>query len=300
MSELLASICREISDFIPDTEKDLKTELGSILGTNNLSKSSTSVAKRPEKALNLCAAALSIIEMDDGSNEKTKEIISKIENYFSLQVRLTIRNKMEGIYIIVDPEATNKVDVYDMTKSSLEGGVKVVQYRDKLNDRATFLENCYQIKELCDQYNAAFVVNDAVDIAKLTEADFLHVGQSDMPVEEARRILKPSQCIGRSNGGVLESTESEEFGVDYLAVGAIYATSTMGKSARNPLGPSMITKVKSQTGLPIVAIGGITIENLPYVIQAGADSVCMVSAITMSEDPEAAARKLVNIWDTFK
>ena len=300
MTELLVSIGQEISDFIPDTEADLKTELGSIFSVNKLSKSRTAIAENPQKALSLCAAALSIIGIGDGSNEKAKDILSKIENYFSLQIRLSIRNKMNGIYIIVDPEATNKVDVYDMTKSSLEGGVKVVQYRDKLNDRAPFLENCYKIKELCDQYNAAFVVNDAVDIAKLTEADFLHVGQSDMPVEEARRILKPSQCIGRSNGGVLESTESEEFGVDYLAVGAIYPTSTMGKSARNPLGPSMITKVKSQTGLPIVAIGGITIENLPDVIQAGADSVCMVSAITMSEDPEASARELVNIWDIFK
>ena len=300
MTELLVSICQAISDIIPDTETDLRTELGSIFSANKLSKSKAAIAGNPKKALNLCAAALSIIGTGEASNEKTKEILSKIENYFSLQIRLSIRNKMDGIYIIVDPEVTNKMDVYDMTKSSLEGGVKVVQYRDKLNDRATFLENCYRIKELCDQYNAAFVVNDAVDIAKLAEADFLHVGQSDMPVEEARRILKPSQCIGRSNGGVLESTESEEFGVDYLAVGAIYATSTMGKSARNPLGPSMITKVKSQTGLPIVAIGGITIENLPDVIQAGADSVCMVSAITMSEDPEASARKLVNIWDTFK
>ena len=72
----------------------------------------------------------------------------------------------------------------------------------------------------------------------------------------------------------------------------------MGKSARTPLGPSMITKVKSQSGLPIVAIGGITIDNLPDVIQAGADSVCMVSAITMSKDPESSARQLVNVWES--
>ena len=72
----------------------------------------------------------------------------------------------------------------------------------------------------------------------------------------------------------------------------------MGKSARKPLGPSMITKVKSQSGLPIVAIGGITIENLPDVIQAGADSVCMVSAITMSNNPESSARELVNVWES--
>ena len=205
---------------------------------------------------------------------------------------------MSGIYIIVHPEATNNVDVYEMTKMSLEGGVKVVQYRDKLNDREPFLENCYRIKELCHQYGAAFVVNDAVDVASLSSADFLHVGQSDMPVNEARKILQPFQGIGRSNGGTSESTESEESGVDYLAVGAIYATSTMGKSARKPLGPSMITKVKSQSGLPIVAIGGITIENLPDVIQAGADSVCMVSAITMSNNPESSARELVNVWES--
>ena len=298
MNDLLISMGTDISRFVPDDEIDLKIGLGNIIGTENLLKSEISQGEEPEKGLNLCNAALALSDFDQSVGERTKECIQKIKDYFSLQLRLLYRRKMTGIYIIVDPEATNNVDVCEMTKMSLEGGVKVVQYRDKLNDREPFLDNCYRIKDLCYQYDAAFVVNDAVDVAMLASADFLHVGQSDMPVKEARRILKPFQGIGRSNGGTSESSESEEFGVDYLAVGAIYATSTMGKSARSPLGPSMITKVKSQSGLPIVAIGGITIDNLPDVIQAGADSVCMVSAITMSKDPESSARQLVNVWES--
>ena len=298
MNDLLVSVCIDISRFVPDDEIDLKTSLGSIIGTENLLKCETSRLKEPEKGLDLCNAAFALSDFVQSDMQHPKEVILKIKDYFSLRLRLSYRGKMSGIYIIVDPEATNNVDVYEMTKMSLEGGVKVVQYRDKLNDREPFLENCYRIKELCHQYGAAFVVNDAVDVASLSSADFLHVGQSDIPVNEARKILQPFQGIGRSNGGTSESTESEESGVDYLAVGAIYATSTMGKSARKPLGPSMITKVKSQSGLPIVAIGGITIENLPDVIQAGADSVCMVSAITMSNNPESSARELVNVWES--
>ena len=298
MNELLTSLCIEISQFVPNGEVGLKANLGLVIGTENISKSEMPQVQQPEIGVNLCNVALALADSDKADTRHIKECIQKIKDYFSGQLRLLNRGKMTGIYIIVDPEATNNVDVYEMTKMSLEGGVKVVQYRDKLNDREPFLDNCYRIKELCHEYEAAFVVNDAVDVASLTSADFLHVGQSDMPVKEARMILQPFQGIGRSNGGTSESTESEEYGVDYLAVGAIYATSTMGKSARKPLGPAMIAEVKSQSGLPIVAIGGITIENLPDVIHAGADSVCMVSAITMSEDPESSARELVNVWES--
>ncbi|MDC0035435.1 thiamine phosphate synthase [Chloroflexi bacterium] len=298
MNELLTSVCIDILQFVPNDEVALKTNLGLLIGTENLSKFDIAGVEEPERGLNLCIAALALADSDKGDTGHVRECIQRVKDYFSLQLRLLHRRKMTGIYIIVDPEATNNVDVYEMTKMSLAGGVKVVQYRDKLNDREPFLENCYRIKELCHQYKAAFVINDAVDVASITSADFLHVGQSDMPVKEARMVLQPFQGIGRSNGGTSESTESEEYGVDYLAVGAIYPTSTMGKSARNPLGPAMITNVKSQSGLPIVAIGGITIEKLPDVIHAGADSVCMVSAITMSEDPESSARELVNVWES--
>ena len=193
MNELLTSLCIEISQFVPNGEVDLKANLGLLIETENISKSEMPQVQQPEIGVNLCNVALALADSDKADTRHIKECIQKIKDYFSRQLRLLNRRKMTGIYIIVDPEATNNVDVYEMTKMSLEGGVKVVQYRDKLNDREPFLDNCYRIKELCHEYEAAFVVNDAVDVASLTSADFLHVGHSDMPVKEARMILQPFQ-----------------------------------------------------------------------------------------------------------
>ena len=149
MNELLTSLCIEISQFVPHGEVDLKANLGLLIGTENISKSEIPQVKPPEIGVNLCNVALALADSDKADTRHIKECIQKIKDYFSRQLRLLNRGKMTGIYIIVDPEATNNVDVYEMTKMSLEGGVKVVQYRDKLNDREPFLENCYKIKELC-------------------------------------------------------------------------------------------------------------------------------------------------------
>ena len=144
MNDLLISVCLEISRLLPDDESDLKISLGRIVGTENPLKFDASQGEEPEKGLNLCNAALALSGFDQSIMERSKECIQKIRDYFSLQLRLLYRRKMKGIYIIVDPEATNNVDVYEMTKMSLEGGVKVVQYRDKSNDREPFLDTWYR------------------------------------------------------------------------------------------------------------------------------------------------------------
>ena len=155
------------------------------------------------------------------------------------------------------------------------------------------------MKELSNDYEACFVINDAVDIARIVDADYLHVGQSDLPVTYCREILNPQQKIGRSNGSIKEASESEKLGVDYLAIGAIFGTDTMGKSHRKPLSEKIISKIKSQSDLPVVAIGGIEISNLHLVKEAGANSVCIVSAITYAENPELSAKKIVDFWDSI-
>ena len=231
------------------------------------------------------------------SNEQLIKLLSSAEEIFSHKSRRAIREKVRGIYVIVDPAATNGRHVYEIVESALSGGISIVQYRDKQNDRSVFLEQSYRIKELCDQHDSVFVVNDAVDVARLTGAEFLHVGQSDLPVQEARKLLENKQGIGRSNDGLKESYDSQHGGSDYLAVGAVYATSTMGKSARIPVGPSTLELVKNSVDLPVVAIGGIDETNLGEVRASGVDSACIVSAITMSDNPEDAAKKLVAIWD---
>ena len=204
---------------------------------------------------------------------------------------------MKGLYVIIDPDATNSRNIFDVTKAAIEGGVSVVQYRDKKLDRSYFLNNSFLLKEICDESSVLFVVNDAVDVARLVNSSFLHVGQSDMEVESARKLLLSSQCIGTSNNGLAETSVSEEYGSDYLAVGAVYATSTMGKSSRKPVGTETLVEVKSKTNLPVVAIGGINESNLAEVRTTGVDAACIVSSITYAADPEMSVKELVHIWE---
>ncbi len=201
--------------------------------------------------------------------------------------------RVSGLYVIVDPEATQGRDVVEVAGAALRGGASVIQLRDKTRDKGEVLAAARAIKALCDDNDALFIVNDDADIALLSEAHGLHVGQTDLPVGEARRVLTPEQIVGRSNNGVKESLDSAGQGADYVAVGAIYATRTMGKSGRTALGADMIRQVKQAVSAPVVAIGGINANNIAEVARAGADCICVVSAVTYADDVEAAAADLV-------
>ena len=211
---------------------------------------------------------------------------------------MQLAEQLKGIYVIVDPEATRGRPVAEVAVQSLEGGARVVQLRDKQNDKGPMLETARELKSICAAHDALFVMNDHADLARASDADILHVGQTDLPVSEARKILRPDQLIGNSNGTMEEASRSQKDEVDYIAVGAIYATTTMGKSGRRSLGPEMIERVKETVAQPIVAIGGINSSNIVDVVKAGADSVCVVSAITFADDPRAATEELVGLYES--
>ena len=223
---------------------------------------------------------------------QAETVLARVERQVAGVVRSGIAARLTGVYVIVDPEATSGRPVAEVAAAALRGGVRVVQLRDKLGDKAPMLETAREIKRLCDEHDALFIANDHADLALASEADGLHVGQTDLPVEEARKVLASTQIVGKSNDGVEEAVSSEAEGADYVAVGAVYATSTMGKSSRTPIGPETVGRVKSMVEVPVVAIGGIDASNIVDVVKAGADCVCVVSAITMAEDPERAARDL--------
>ncbi len=229
-----------------------------------------------------------------------RESIESAYQALGARARMQFAESLRGIYVIVDPEATRGRPVIDVAVQSLEGGAKIVQLRDKLNDKGPMLETARKLKSVCAEYDALFVMNDHADLARASDADILHVGQTDLPVSEARQILSPNQLIGNSNGGVEEARQSMEDSVDYIAVGAIYTTTTMGKSGRRALGPEMIKRVKEMVSQPIVAIGGISSSNIVDVVKAGADSVCVVSAITFADDPRAATEELVDLYESAK
>ena len=203
--------------------------------------------------------------------------------------------RMRGLYVIVDPEATAGRDVREVAEAAMKGGASVVQYRDKTRDKGLTLATARELKGLCDAYGALFIVNDDADVAAACGADGLHVGQTDLGVADARVSLAATQIVGRSNNGVEEALDSERQGADYLAVGAVYRTTTMGKSGRTAVGPEGARAVKEVASAPVVAIGGINAGNVGEVMRAGADCACVVSAVTEAGDVEGAARDITKV-----
>ena len=200
---------------------------------------------------------------------------------------------VRGLYVIVDPEATRGRPVLDVAEAVLEGGATLVQLRDKTGELETVLPTARAIKALCESRGALFIVNDDPHLAAASGAHGLHLGQDDMPVADARRITGPATIIGRSNNTIEEIEASRDAGADYLAVGAVFATSTMGKSGRPVVGTDLITTAKEAADQPIVGIGGITRYNAAEVMRAGADCICAVGAITLADNPKTAAQELV-------
>lgn len=181
----------------------------------------------------------------------------------------------------------------EVAEATIRGGARLLQLRDKTSERGHVLPTAVRLRELCHEHGALFFVNDDIALGFACDADGVHLGQSDLPVDVARRILAPGKLIGRSNNTDVEVEESVSMGVDYVAVGAVFPTSTVGKGARQAIGLDGIRRARELTALPLVAIGGINESNVAGVIRAGADCVSVISAVTMADDPEAAARRLV-------
>lgn len=233
----------------------------------------------------------------DGWISRARMVLGRAEAQVAGDMRADIAARVRGLYVIVDPESTQGRDVVEVAAAALRGGVSVLQLRDKLRDKGDALAAARELKALCDAHDALLIINDDADIAAACGAHGLHVGQTDLPIADARRILAPTQIIGRSNNGVEEALESERQGADYIAVGAVFPTTTMGKSGRTSVGVDMIRRVKAMAAQPVVAIGGINAGNIADVARAGADCVCVVSAVTHAADPEAAAAELVGLMD---
>ena len=210
-------------------------------------------------------------------------------------MRSEIVERMRGIYVIVDPEHTNNRNVLQVAEAAFNGGASTVQLRDKISSKRTIVETATEIQQLAHNAGSLFIMNDHADIARIVASDGLHVGQKDIAVEDCRVVLDDRQIVGTSNALVTEAEESERIGADYLAVGAMFPTAT--KIDTRPAGLETLTEIRVATSTHIVAIGGINESNLGAVLAAGADSVCIASAITKAEDVEAATRRLVKLFD---
>ena len=203
-----------------------------------------------------------------------------------------------GVYTIIDPEEGS--NIFELTQKVILGGVKIVQYRDKINTISQKIINAKKIKNICEKYNVLFIVNDSADLAKEVDSDGVHIGQNDDTVEYCKKTLTNEKIIGTSNNNMEEIYQSIKANVDYLAIGKVFETSTMGKKDRNIVGLELISNAKKITSIPIVAIGGINKNNANKVIKSGADSICVVSEIVKSSNPELEANKFKRFFDYEK
>ena len=196
-----------------------------------------------------------------------------------------------GIYVIVDPEHCGGRDIFAIAEATASAGASVIQLRHKQAPEMVVADEARTIAQICRAYGTLFIVNDSPETAAEVGADGVHVGQGDLPISECRTILRPHQIVGKSNALLDEAIASFEQGADYIAVGSIYSTST--KTDTRPAGLATLRAVADRVTAPIVAIGGINASNIAAVAQAGADCICVATAVTLAPDPATATRELV-------
>jgi thiamine-phosphate pyrophosphorylase len=181
--------------------------------------------------------------------------------------------------------------VVDVIEQTLIGGAHIVQLRNKTGTREEVLEQAKALRLLTRKYNVPFIINDYPDIVLETDADGVHLGQEDMPIAEARRLLGPDRIIGISTHNLNQALKAERDGADYIGVGPVFPTDT--KPGKAAVTTSYVTEAARHISIPFVAIGGITLDNAELVLAAGAKRICAVSAIVGSDDPASVCRSFL-------
>ena len=198
--------------------------------------------------------------------------------------------KISGLYVILDPSFLSGISEIEAAEAMIRGGARVIQWRDKTRDKGEQLPIVSEVNRICAEAGVTSIVNDHVDLALASGADGVHLGQKDLPLVEARALMPEGAVIGVSTATVEEARTAEADGAYYIAVGAIYPTTS--KAVTRPAGLVTLELVSGAVSTPVVAIGGINADNVGPVVEAGADSVCVISAVLSAMDIEAAARDL--------
>jgi len=198
------------------------------------------------------------------------------------------------LYAILDPSQTLERPILEVCDILLAAGVRLIQYRNKQAASRTTCEHCMEIARRARAAGARFMVNDRADIALASGADGVHVGQDDLPVELARKVVGAGNWVGYSTHSLEQISLADQTSADYIAYGPVFSTTSKG----NPdpvVGIEGLRRARATTRKPLVAIGGITLENVFEVLAAGADSVAVISDLLKAPDIGAHAKKYLEI-----
>lgn len=198
------------------------------------------------------------------------------------------------LYAIIDPAERRDDSPAEICEALLSAGVRWIQYRDKGASSRVLFENSREIAERVRRAEGVFIVNDRSDVARAVGADGVHVGQGDLPVELARRVLGPGKWVGTSTHRLSQLNEADRSSADYIAFGPIFPTQS--KEKPHPIvGLEGLREAREATRKPLVAIGGITVENARAVMDAGADSVAVIRDLLAAPDIGARAREFLRV-----
>jgi thiamine-phosphate pyrophosphorylase len=279
-----------------DTPADVGTEI-----THIQEESRANIAAVLQANLGRVQEALRVLEEYGKVYSAAMGLACKHMRYrvYTLESQLLLQERRQrlqstSLYLITAPSDT----LAETVEAALRGGVRLVQYRDKNPDDTVRLMLAKSLRSLCQRYQALLIVNDRVDLALAADADGVHLGQQDLPVEATRQLLGPHRLIGRSTTNPAELKRAMEEDVDYIGVGPVFATPT--KADKAVAGLDYVSYAAVHSTLPWFAIGGIDHRNLPQVMQAGAQRVAMVRAIMQAADPSDAVQQTLTSLQSFQ
>lgn len=274
--------------------------LGDNLSDPNRQSTAPFPVQDRSQALELANAARGLLDLLEASQGvpadgalQLRRAMDEATARIGAAIRREQADRIRGLYVIIDPGVTGGRDPLEIARAAINGGARILQLRDKLRDKGEQLPLGTALRDLCAANDALLIINDHADLAAALGPDHvgLHVGQTDLPVAQARQILAPGQVLGRSNREIDLIIESQEMGADHVAFGAMYTTTTK-QVTRAPQGPERLRQARAAARVPLVAIGGITADNVAPVVEAGADAICVTAAVGSAPEPEAAASAL--------
>ena len=194
------------------------------------------------------------------------------------------------LYVILDSAAANDRSLWEIAEGAIRGGADVLQLRHKMGTARELIEEARRLLPLTRSHGVPLIINDMADVAQWVDADGVHLGQDDLPVAAARRLLGPGKLIGKSTHTLEQALAADTEEIDYLGLGPIFATPT--KPDYGSVGLALIPRVQSRLQHPCVCIGGIDQQSLDQVLEAGAERVAVVRAVCAADHPESATRAL--------
>lgn len=199
-----------------------------------------------------------------------------------------------SLYLVTDQDILQGRDFLSCVEQALAGGVTLLQLREKNSSSRDFYTVALQLKDLCQQYHVPLIINDRLDIMMAVDADGLHIGQEDIPLETARQLIGANKLLGYSVSSVEEAVYGAGF-ADYLGAGTVFPTNSKSDTGQ-PIGIAGLQTIKNAVGLPIIAIGGINKENMQTVRAAGIAGIAVISAILAQNNITRASQDLLQQW----